>query len=346
MPKIDRKHISLFLRLAVVLAAIIWAGLMVSRQWESFAEYFRQMNPWVFVFVLGICVLGQILVSLRWWLLLRSQSIRIEFWAAVRLFFLGWFYNNFMPSSVGGDLVRAWYVTHHTEKKFEAALSVFVDRVVGLVSTLVIAVFFYTVFLRGQSGLTFSHKQGGLGDLIAEYQGIILTVLGLMACGFAAMLLIPKIRARLKNLLSLIRLKGMKIFTKLKGAAVIYCSKPMALLGVFGLTVIMQIMVISGFWLLGRSMGIDVGIKYYYVIFTLSWVLGAIPISIGGAGVVEGSLVIMFTQLTGIDESAALAIALSQRALWMLISLPGAAIHLFGAHLPKDFSVDYNEPIA
>ena len=49
--------------------------------------------------------------------------------------------------------------------------------------------------------------------------------------------------------------------------------------------------------------------------------------------------------VAGLDESAAWAIALSQRAVWMLTSLPGAVIHLIGAHLPKDFSVDCAEPL-
>ena len=91
-------------------------------------------------------------------------------------------------------------------------------------------------------------------------------------------------------------------------------------------------------------MGIDASLKYYYVFFTLAWVVGAIPVSIGGVVVVEGSLVILFTQFAGIEESAAWAIALSQRAVWMITSLPGAAIHLMGAHLPKDFFVDYDKP--
>ena len=90
-------------------------------------------------------------------------------------------------------------------------------------------------------------------------------------------------------------------------------------------------------------MGITASIKYYYVFFTLTWVLGAIPISIGGAGVIEGLLVILFVRFAHIDEAAAWAIALSQRAVWMATSLPGAIIHLFGAHLPKDFSIDYEE---
>jgi len=58
----------------------------------------------------------------------------------------------------------------------------------------------------------------------------------------------------------------------------------------------MQIMIITGLWLLGTSMGIDVSLSYYYVFFTIGWVVGAIPVSVGGAVVVEGAIVIMFTK--------------------------------------------------
>ncbi len=104
-------------------------------------------------------------------------------------------------------------------------------------------------------------------------------------------------------------------------------------------------MVITGFWFLGRSLGITAGIKYYYVFFTLTWVLGAIPISIGGAVVVEGMLIVLFVNIANVAEDSAYALALCQRAVWILASLPGAAIHLFGAHLPKDFSIDCDKPI-
>jgi uncharacterized membrane protein YbhN (UPF0104 family) len=90
-------------------------------------------------------------------------------------------------------------------------------------------------------------------------------------------------------------------------------------------------------------MGINVSVKYYYVFFTLTWVLGAVPISIGGAVVVEGALVILFTRVAGTDESAAWALALAQRVIWLLASVPGAVIHIVGAHLPKDISLDLDD---
>ena len=147
------KYIFLCGRIAVVVGGIIWAIIWLSKgqRWDNLTQAFLRINIWVFVLALSLSTVGQILVAFRWWLLLRSQSIFIPFLPVVRLLFLGLFYNNFMPSSVGGDLLRAWYVTKHTNKRFEAALCVFVDRIIGLLSTLVIAAFFYLLFLRGKT---------------------------------------------------------------------------------------------------------------------------------------------------------------------------------------------------
>jgi len=342
------KRIFLFLRIAVVAAGVIWAVSQIAKEqnWSSFVEHFRRMNLWVFAGTLCVFTLGHVIVSLRWWLLLRSQSISIAFWAAVKLYFLGWFYNNFMPSSVGGDLIRAWYVTRHTDKKFEAALCVFVDRVIGLLSTMAIAVFFYMLFLQGQGNVIIPNgRNNGFLKSVAEYRWIFLWVAVIITAVFGLFLLHRAGQAILRKLLLFIRSHGLMVIKKVRDAIGLYCSKPLVLLAAFGLTVFVQIMVITGFWFLGVNMGITVSIRYYYVFFTLAWVVGAIPVSIGGAGVMEVFLVSLFTQVAGISEPAAWAIALCQRAVWMLTSLPGAIIHLRGAHLPKDFSIDYNKSI-
>ncbi|MHC4570530.1 MAG: lysylphosphatidylglycerol synthase transmembrane domain-containing protein [Planctomycetota bacterium] len=340
------KHIFLFLRIAVVVCGIIWAIFWVSREqrWSNLAKIFLQMNMGIFAVALGIFALCQIIVGLRWWLLLRSQSIFIEFWAAVRLHFLGLFYNNFMPSSLGGDFIRAWYVTKHTDKRFEAALSVFVDRGIGLLSTLIIAGFFYSLFLRGRGSVITptSSNQGGFLKLIAEHKQIILWVVVVIAAVFSALLLHRRGREILGKAWSYICVHGAGMIKKFTNAVTIYCSKPLTILTVFGLTVFVQIIVITSFWLLGVNLGIDASLKYYYVFFTLTWVFGALPISIGGAVVVEVLLASLFIKFAGVGEEPASALALCQRAVWMLASLPGAVIHLFGAHLPGDPKRDIN----
>jgi uncharacterized protein (TIRG00374 family) len=258
--------------------------------------------------------------------------------------FLGLYYNNFMPSSVGGDLLRAWYVTKHTDRKFEAALSVFVDRVIGLLSTLVIAGFFYAVFMLGsQTSLADDGKdKSGFIDFFVRHRTTVLGLACAIVAIFCVMLLIRPCRLRLAAIWSRLRMRCTAILSKTRKAFLLYCSSPLTILAVFGLTVIMQVGVITSFWLVGRSMGIQASAKYYYVFFTLTWVFGAIPVSVGGVGVVEGGLVALF-EIVGVPNVLGFALALCQRTVWMIASLPGGLIHLIGAHLPKDFSIDYGD---
>jgi uncharacterized protein (TIRG00374 family) len=360
MPEAQAKkssRIFIFLRIAVVFCGIVAGILWVSREqrWNRLTEIFRQMNIAVFAAVLGIFIVSQVIISLRWWLLLRSQHIFINLSAVVRLYLLGWFYNNFMPGSVGGDLLRAWYVTRHTPKKFEAVLSVFVDRVIGLSSTFAIALFFYLIFLRGRGPVITSTDGGGFLESVSQYWGVLLWVLAAVGVIFGILILHKKSRSMLAKLWLYVRNTAVRMFDRLKDAILIYCSKPGTILLAFALTVFLQLMTITGFWLLGRSLGIEAALVYYYVFFTLTWVLGAVPVSIGGAVVVEVLLASLFIRFAGVAEESASALALCQRAVWMLASLPGAAIHLAGAHLPgdrknrlqtpKDFFIDSRKSI-
>lgn len=341
------KNIFLFLRVAVVTTGIIWVIVWIARggRWSRITSIFHQMNLGIFTLTLSIFVIGQIIVAFRWWLLLRTQSIFISLAAAVRLNFLGWFYNNFMPGSVGGDLLRAWYVTKHTEKRFEAALSVFVDRIIGLLSTLVIAAFFYIIFLRNQTETVTFTGPGGSLKVIVEYKWIILSVIAILAAISGGMLFHRRGRVLLQKVWINIRIHGLSAFNKLKNAVFFYASSPITIFATFVLTVFLQIMVITSFWFLGKNLGIPISLKYYYVFFTLTWVLGALPVSVGGAVVVEGTLAYLFIRYAGVQEESAFALVMCQRIVWILASLPGAVIHVVGAHLPKDFFVDYDNPV-
>ncbi|HUW19023.1 MAG TPA: lysylphosphatidylglycerol synthase transmembrane domain-containing protein [Sedimentisphaerales bacterium] len=339
-------HIFIYLRIAVVVLGVAYGVYWVSREqrWPNLTKIFLQMNLWIFVAALVIFVISQVLVGLRWWLLLRTQSVFIAFWAAVKLHFLGLFYNNFMPGAVGGDVIRAWYVTRHTDRKFEAALSVFVDRAIGLLGTLAIAVFFYTLFLRGRGVEKLSTSDSGLFQSVVEHKRILVWLVVAGAATVALLLLHPKGRPILTRVWLRICTLTARVVRKMTDSIVVYCRKPLVVLVAFALTVFLQILTIAGFWFLGANLGVDVSLIYYCVFFALVWVLGAVPVSIGGAVVIEFSLAALFVKFAGVGAEAASALALSQRAVWMLASLPGALIHLIGAHLPKALSIeDYGQ---
>jgi len=341
------KYVFLCLRIAVITGGIIWAVVWISQEqrWANLTAIFHKMNMGVFFLTLGIFIFCQVIVGFRWWLLLRVQSIFISIWAAVKLYFLGWFYNNFMPSSVGGDLVRAWYITKHTDKRFEAVLSVFADRAIGLLSTLIIATFFYSLFLAGQGEKINLTGNSNSLSFFARYKSVILFFGLVAAVVLCVLILFARTRATLLRGWFYLYKRGRNAIMKLKNMIIIYCKKPLTLLVVFILTFGTQIVMITAFWILGTNMGIETSIKYYYVFFTLMWVVAALPVSIGGVVVMEGGLAYLFIHFAGVEPEAALALALCQRVVWMICSVPGAFIHLIGAHLPKDFFIDSNEQI-
>ena len=344
------KYISYLLRFIVAAAA-----LYLAFRGENFTEVIDillGLNLWIFAVAIGFYVVAQFIFVARWSLLLRVQSIDIGFWPAVRLHFLGLFYNNCLPGAIGGDLPRAWYVTKHTDKKLEAALSVFVDRAIGLTGMLIMAFGCYW-FIPEESreggfkgifdfrfpnfDLKIGNRQLAIGNIIFWLGAVIAIVIVLVISNSRG-------RIMLSRGFNIIRRHGVSVLSKVRQSIRIYCHKWPAIVGALLLTFCCQGMTVMAMWLVASEIGIDVPAKYYFIFFPVSWLLGAVPISVGGLGIMEGWLKMMFMRVGTMSGKNALALALCQRLIFLIASLPGAAIHLMGAHLPKDFFIDYSKP--
>lgn len=333
-----KRHGSLIIRVVVATVAIVW--VFRGQDWRELGVVFQRLNPWCFALSLITFTVAQVIIAVRWWLLLRAQSIYIEVLAAVRLFFLGLFYNNVMPGAVGGDLLKAWYVTRHTDKRLEGVLSVFVDRFIGLAGLVLMAIVTYSLFVRG--GMTTGAEAGepGPSGWFSRHGGVILWVGLAVAAGLALLLVHPYGRMRLRQGAGRAWFAGLRLLKEVKDAIVVYCSRPWVLLWALVLTFVSQSMVIVAFWLLGRNLGIEAGLEYYFVVFPIMWVVAAVPVSIAGLGVLEAGIVELFRLLTATAAEKTLALAFCQRVIWVLASLPGGLIHLLGAHLPRENCVD------
>ena len=351
-----RKYISYILRFIVAGTALYLA--FRGENFKQVIDVLLGLNLWIFAGAIGVYILGQLIFVSRWSLLLRVQSIRIGFWPAVRLHFLGLFYNNCLPGSIGGDLPRAWYVTRHTDKKLEAALSVFVDRVIGLTGMLIMAFgcYWFIPEETRKGGFSFSFELNIFGR-IAEYKSVLIWLGVILAVIIVLLVANRKGRNLLKRGFEAIGRHGLSVLSKIRQSIRIYCRKWPAIIGALLLTFCCQGMTVVAMWLLGSQIGIDVPAKYYFVFFPISWLLGAVPISVGGLGIMEGWLKLMFMRVGTMSGENALALALCQRLVFLLASLPGAVIHLIGAHLPraigedvisrgesKDFFIDYHKP--
>lgn len=299
------------------------------------------MNIFIFLTAVVLYAVGNLIFVLRWLILLRAQSVRVAYWQALKLHLLGLFYNNCLPGSVGGDLLRAWYVTMHTEKKIEAAMSVFVDRAIGLACT--IAMVFLTYWLMPKGGRETQFSLGAnfsVGSLLLKLLLAVAAMAVLAVIVLAVMYSSRKLRPILYKYVFIFALSWKLWVARVVQAIKLYCCKPFILLLAVVLTFICQSIPIFGLYLVGQNLGIQAGLRYYLMFFPLSWIIGVIPISVGGTGVMELGLKGLFGKVSQVTETQGLILALAQRFTWLIVSIPGVIIHLTGKHLPDKEEIE------
>jgi uncharacterized protein (TIRG00374 family) len=114
---------------------------IVASNWTALNNLFRK-PPHVEIFLLAAAILitATAIQYVRWYLLVRAVGLPFTLWNAVRLGLVGTFYNTFLPGSVGGDLVKAYFIAQgHPERKAVAVATVVADRLVGLFGLLLFA---------------------------------------------------------------------------------------------------------------------------------------------------------------------------------------------------------------
>ena len=133
-----KKRVRTLIWMVVAVGALAFLAVKTPR--DTFQQAIRGIGwTWAITAIL-IYLVSQTLLATRWILLLRVHGVKVSLFQAIKLTYLGLFYNNMMPGAVGGDLLKGWYVTHHSEKhqRLEAAVTVFVDRLIGLVGIILV----------------------------------------------------------------------------------------------------------------------------------------------------------------------------------------------------------------
>ena len=334
----SKKNIVLtVLRVVIALVAVGFVCFICFKSRRDLYALFSKMHWYIFGTALMLFILANVVISTRWYTLLRAQNIKIPYFAAVKVHFLGLFYNNIMVSSVGGDVLRMWYITRHTHKRLEAAISVLVDRVIGLTSLILMAVSFYCFFpVNIQSASPAKTAQstdtGKIFSILQDHKQLLVIVAASIVVFVVLLVILPVTRRYLLKISAIIVSHSPRVITAMR----IYGSKPITILFCVGLTFIAQSLAILGLYLIGRTMGIPAPMKFYFVFLPIGWVISALPISIGGVGILELGLVGMFMSLPGVDESQGTALALCWRFIFIFGAFPGIVIHLLGSHLPTE----------
>jgi uncharacterized membrane protein YbhN (UPF0104 family) len=268
--------------------------------------------------LLALCLyLTMILVSAwRWGLLLKAQHLDVPFSKLTSSFLVATFFNNFLPSNIGGDVIRIADTAPAARSRTLATTVVLIDRGIGLLGLILMAALGATAGPR----LIASGPGVGAGMLWAGFIGATLVA--------APALLIPSVLPTLLKPLRLLNRDWVDArLTRLTGALIKFRETPTALAGCFGGALVVQTVLVGFYLSIARSMNIPIGFTALAVVVPISFIVQMLPVSMNGFGVREATFGFYFTRL-GLPLESALLVSFMGAALIMLFSLSGGLTYL------------------
>jgi uncharacterized membrane protein YbhN (UPF0104 family) len=304
--------LALKLVVSIALLVLLFARIDVRRLWATA----RQASLlWLAIAMLLYFV--NVLASVwRWRLLLYAQHVRMRSRALLASFLVATFWNNFLPSNIGGDVIRISDTAKPAGSKTLATTVVLMDRAIGLMALVLVAAVGATA--------------AGLLHPAAEPIGPVWLWAGLfVAIGASApAVFAPAGFGRLLQPLTVFHPEwvGSRI-EKLTSVLGRFREAPRALAGCFCGAVFVQAAMVVFYFAVAYALHLEVGLFDLAVVVPISFVMQMLPVSVNGFGVREATFSFYFTRI-GQPIEAALLVSLVAQALLMLFSLLGGAVYV------------------
>lgn len=287
-PSLDRRAdwLSRLRKVGTLLSLGLLAWLLFRQDWQAISRGASGLPPWNLAGAFALMLLAQLWNTARWSALLHAQAVQIPFSRKVQLVFAGLFASNFLPSTVGGDVVRIVGASSAGRNPVVAMASVLADRAIGVFGMSFVLPLSWPLlkgFLSGAAVPLFSSLASDSRLLVAARRGL----------------------------------------QRLREALVLWARKPGSLLSALLASWTGVLCYLLAVLLVARGLGIDVTLVDVAGATGVTYFLTLIPISINGYGLRELGVLAVYTQLGATSEGASV-LALITRALMLATSLPGA----------------------
>ncbi len=324
--------------LARILGSVLLLGVLAWHlDWGELGAAFRHLDWRLWALAAGVLILAQCVSSWRWLLLARVLHFGGSLQRFVAYYFIGILFNLVLPTSVGGDVVRAWYLSSQegsapaTGRRLEAFLTVFAERFSGVVVLLVLACVStlfcpvsLPVYITGVIAVIGTGTVAGL---------FVLTWL----CSLAAKGAEPAGTGRGVLGWILSRVLRLGAVRRLLEVSRRYWGRRDVILVCLGLSVVVQLASVEIVWLVARALGLQVPWIYLGVAIPVVSLVTLLPISVNGLGLREASLVLLL-QPVGVAKPQAIAVSVLWYGLTVAVGVTfGLCCYLFG-RFPHAFS--------
>jgi uncharacterized protein (TIRG00374 family) len=310
-----KRHLLTAIQIIVTIGLLWWIFRDPQQNQKLLAALDAANNWWL---VPGLAALGcaLFLQAKRWLLLLEVQGIVISYWRSLRILLIGMFFNLFLLGSTGGDIIKIFLIMREApDKKAGALLSVFIDRVVGILA--LAAVSSVVILLRWDDLM--EHEVTRYGVITAAI------ILG----GSIGFIFVAWLTGRLDLATKLPRwLPAREKIAEAAGAFVEYARAGKSVGMAFLLSIPAHILMFSTFWFGAKAFAAGLSLLSIYCVIPIIATITALPISVGGTGVREWWFIQMLGALYSTPEAIATLVSLSGFMMQVFWSLVGGAIYL------------------
>jgi uncharacterized protein (TIRG00374 family) len=310
-----KKVLIFILRLCVSVAMFVFLFKQIDTEalFLNMQTANKPILAWAFLVYLSSLAFG----FWRWNMLLKTLEVSASLKRRVVSFAGGNFFNYFLPSTVGGDLVRSFDLSTHTKKTKEVVATVLLDRLSGYVGLEI--VFLSALFLGWK-----------LMPLKIVLPGAILITFLLVA--FLLTIFNNFFYSKINRLLSLpVTGKFGEALRSLHEELHIFKKNKGIIIHSIILSVVIQILSPLGCYVVALSLGLKISFLYFLIFFPIIGVITLLPISLGGMGF-KDLLAVYFFASIGVPKNLSLAFSLIGLFIVLVYACLGGLIYVFALH--------------
>lgn len=279
---------------------------------QTVLENFEQFNYWYLPLILILFILNYYFSSVRWKnLILHDNADKVSVTFLTKLYFVGSFFNNFMPTSIGGDVYKIYKLGKKIDNNADAFTATFMERFTGMLALVLISYFGLVQtldFWISQLPLNVSSNP----TLVVVFEVLLFSGFWIVALiGYFALKLFSK-KIKMLN----------DIYTSLSK----YSSSRRVVIDAILTSFLVQIVAILSHWYVLKAFDIQVDLFYALFIFPVIFLAGFFIPSLNGLGVQE-TLYISFLTPVGINSETALAASFAYQFIRLGVSLIGGIIY-------------------
>lgn len=319
----------------VVPAYFVCRNIVMDPDWsvDDLYRLFDTHSLWPLIAAFLCLGLSNFTACFQWKLLLERQNIRLGYGHLLKLYYVGLFFNNFMPGNVGGDAKKIYDIRMQGGQDTVGAglTATFFDRLFGL--------FFITLFALAVGLLFFMHDAAQRAFMwpslwifmgfCALFASLFSRRLGSLLCRILAKVFPQKINTRLIHM-----------FGRFQQFRSVHLW-----LSICGLSAVTQALRILVHFFCGIAVGVDLSISWYFYYIPLVAIVSALPISIGGFGPRELLAQSLFAR-AGVPGLESVVIQLLAYFVSLVLSLFGAFVFLLGKPVSNKARTNSNDVTA